>query len=337
MPRYVPLMWLSLALSAGCNTPPPPQPGPVPAGPGDNVRPVTDIVTDPSLGSLGTPDPERRMDKEQAPLALKPETDPRLELAPTGGVAGDGGTLLGDKAPLHFVALTGGEFTMGSPPDEVGRYPNSNESPRHRVEVKPFRVSEAEITNLQWATVMGGIPPGAPALPVSSVSWCESLKFANQLSTREGLKAVYTLPPDCEQGGEVRWDRHADGYRLPTEAEWEYAARAGTTTRFWSGDKDSDVYRVDWLQGSAGVHPVKEHEPNPWGLYDVHGNVSEWVFDLYHTYPTPPDGSTTGEGAVARVWRGGNWSATPQRSRSAFRNRREPSMQFDALGFRLVR
>jgi formylglycine-generating enzyme required for sulfatase activity len=143
----------------------------------------------------------------------------------------------------------------------------------------------------------------------------------------------------------VTFHRGVNGYRLPTEAEWEYAARAGTTTRWWTGDSEDSLRKAAWFGEpiSGGHHPVAAkgvEGRNPWGLYDVHGNVWEWCSDWYDdgTYgpnrPKNPTGPATGE---LRVNRGGSWANSALWLRSANRNRNTPGYRFRNLGFRLAR
>jgi formylglycine-generating enzyme required for sulfatase activity len=178
-----------------------------------------------------------------------------------------------------------------------------------------------EVTQAQWEAVMGYNPSawrGQRNLPVEQVSWEDAQEFLRRLNTEEGVAR----------------------YRLPTEAEWEYAARAGTTTAYSFG---SDVSRLDeyaWYGGNAAhtSHPVGQLKPNAWGLHDMHGNVWEWVHDWYATYPTgavtDPQGPASG---VSRVFRGGGRSNVAWRCRSSSRGYRPPESRLDAVGFRVLR
>ena len=175
------------------------------------------------------------------------------------------------------------------------------------------------------------------------MNWCDAAPFTNALSTREGRTAVYQVGEDCESGGAVGVVAGANGYRLPTEAEWEYAARAGSTTRYWSGQEEADLARVGWYDNNADeTHPVGQKPANPWGLYDVHVNVLEWCHD---PYTSSYNGVRAGEiqdplrpaaTGADRVIRGGSFVSSPQRARSAYHNRSIPGFDWHNRGFRVV-
>jgi formylglycine-generating enzyme required for sulfatase activity len=256
-----------------------------------------------------------------------------------------------------MVLVEGGTFQMGSPLSEAERY--DEETPR-QVTVGSFYMGKYEVTQAEYEPVMGNNPShfkGAN-LPVENVSWYDAVEFCNRLSLREGLTPVYTITkdgsdPDNKSAGDtlrwlVRWNRNAEGYRLPTEAEWEYACRAGTATPFNTGSNISaDIANYDgnypYTNGSKGIHRKKTLEagslpPNPWGLYEMHGNVWEWCWDWYGDYGagarTDPGGAVTG---AYRVARGGSWFSDAVSLRSAGRSYDIPSNRFNALGFRLAR
>ncbi|MFK7844959.1 MAG: SUMF1/EgtB/PvdO family nonheme iron enzyme [Rhodothermales bacterium] len=214
-----------------------------------------------------------------------------------------------------FVRISAGTFLMGSDSGD------SDEQPPHQVTItKPYLMSEAEVTQAWWYAVMGDNPSywkGA-GLPVEQVSWNEIQVFLERLNTLE----------EC-----------VDCYRLPTEAEWEYAARAGTSTAYSFGDREEDLEKYAWyFQNSNTTQPVKTKLPNVWGLYDMHGNVWEWVEDWYGAYPdsimVDPTGPDSGSG---RVIRGGGWDDLARGVRSSYRPYIDPGDRHFALGFRLVR
>jgi formylglycine-generating enzyme required for sulfatase activity len=177
--------------------------------------------------------------------------------------------------------------------------------------------------------------------PVEQVSWFDAIEFCNRLSDRQGLRRCYS-----GSGGGIVCDWEAGGYRLPTEAEWEFACRAGSPTAFSAGPcldpfgPDAVLESVGWYIENAKslTHDVAEKERNAWGLHDAHGNVWEWCWDWYGSYTVPaqidPLGSQWG---TARVVRGGSWFSPPKYCRSAFRSRYSPELRHNFLGFRVVR
>jgi formylglycine-generating enzyme required for sulfatase activity len=178
-------------------------------------------------------------------------------------------------------------------------------------------------------------------LPVADVSWFDAIEFCNRLSKREGLTPAYTI-----NDTDVTWDRSADGYRLPTEAEWEYACRAGTATPFSTGNnittKQANYDGYPYNNNAKGTFrnrtvEVRNFKPNSWGLYNMHGNVWEWVWDLYGEYENEaqidPVGASSG---IHRIIRGGSWLVHAEFLRSANRYNISPSFTGNAVGFRLV-
>jgi parallel beta-helix repeat protein len=221
---------------------------------------------------------------------------------------------------MDFVLIPAGEFDMGSPPDEEGRW--DCEGPVHHVTIgNAFYMGRYEVTQRQWRAIMGDNPSwftGNDNLPVEQVSWDDVQEFIRKLNGKEGT----------------------DKYRLPSEAEWEYACRAGTTTRYSFGDDDASLGDYAWYFNNSGwqTHPVGQKKANPWGLYDMHGNVWEWVEDCVHcSYNgAPTDGSawvvTCDDGAY-RVVRGGSWGYVAGRCRSAFRDGGGQGYRYTNLGF----
>lgn len=240
---------------------------------------------------------------------------------------------------LEMVELPGGTFRMGSPQDDEQAY--SDEQPQHLVTVSGFAMSRCTVTRQLYRAVMGAGPrqwereAGDAQLPANYLNWLDAVEFCNQLSIRQGYTPCYRRTGDT-----VHWDQEADGYRLPTEAEWEYAARAGTTTRWVCGDEPSDLAAYAWFgEGLDGQpHPVGTKRANPWGLYDMAGNVWEWCWDWYGAYVaavTPdPVGPPTG---AWRVLRGGAFWRVARFVRSARRNRVEPEHRNVVFGVRIVR
>jgi formylglycine-generating enzyme required for sulfatase activity len=191
------------------------------------------------------------------------------------------------------------------------------------VELPPYQLGTFAITRAQYAEVTGRPlrTTGEDRLPVASVSWWDAVRFCNALSRREGLAPPYRLHVDSDA---VEWDLAADGYRLPTEAEWEYGCRAGTT-----GPHYDPLDDVAWYRGNSHerIHDVGGKQPNAWGLYDMLGNVWEWCWDVY-------DAEVYGS---YRVLRGGGWFDEHWSCRASVRRRSHPSLQIEDVGFRVGR
>ncbi|MHC6203543.1 formylglycine-generating enzyme family protein [Breznakiellaceae bacterium SP9] len=250
----------------------------------------------------------------------------------------------GNFEARDFVQIPAGSFTMRSPSSETER--SSDEGPQHRVSIsRPFYMSKYAVTQKEWVTVMGSNPSyfkGAN-LPVELVSWYDVIDYCNKRSQKEGLTPAYT-----RNGDSVTWNKSANGYRLPTEAEWEYACRAGTTTPFSTGNNITTSQanydgNYPYNGNAKGVFrekttPVGSFAPNSWGLYDMHGNVWEWCWDCYGDYSsanqTDPGGAASGS---VRVVRGSSWCDDGQFLRSAFRVGSPPAGSLGSSGFRLVR
>lgn len=219
--------------------------------------------------------------------------------------------------------------------------------PLRKVELtQPFWMMTTEVTQMQYYAVAGFNPSRlkSNALgyrsennPVESVSWYDAVIFANKLSDKEGLTRCYLDISDNAWLKETpRWEHGCTGYRLPTEAEWEYAARSNQSFRY-AGGNQADI--VAWLSENSGdmTHPVGRKKANAWGLYDMTGNVSEWVWDWYGPYTDKtvnPRGPATG---TARVFRGDYYKGLSKFVRLSDRARNSPDMQIFVLGFRLVR
>ena len=229
-----------------------------------------------------------------------------------------------------MLEIRPGAFVMGSPEDEEGRLSRER---LHEVRItRSFALSRTPVTQGVYGRVMGSNPASIEGedLPVVDVSWFDAVAFCNRLSELEGLRPAYRI-----EGEEVEWIEGADGYRLPTEAEWEYAARAGTQ-EVWAGTSSKEeLPRYANLGGRLA--PVGGLLPNAWGLHDMSGNVWEWCWDRFGDYPdsaTDPTGPPSGSG---RVFRGGSWWLDPRLARVAYRFRRHPSDASGAQGFRLAR
>ncbi|MDR1043801.1 MAG: formylglycine-generating enzyme family protein [Candidatus Adiutrix sp.] len=220
---------------------------------------------------------------------------------------------------MEFTLIPAGSFTMGA--DKKFEDATDDEMPQHRVIIsQPFYLGAYEVTQAQWTAVMGNNPSKFKILsnPVEMVSWNDVQAFIQWLNAKEGHNR----------------------YRLPTEAEWEYAARAGTTGAYsFGGDKDS-LGRYAWYRDNSGekTHSVGQKQPNALGLYDMHGNVWEWVQDWYgrnysSSSVTDPKGPSSG---TLRVARGGSWSDSARYCRAAYRSHDSPDGRGDDVGFRLA-
>jgi formylglycine-generating enzyme required for sulfatase activity len=237
--------------------------------------------------------------------------------------------------PVEMVWIEGGTFTMGSPVNEPERF---NNEVQHQVTVSAFSMGKYEVTQREWREVVGNNPSNwkGDHLPVENVGWYEAVEYCNQRSRREGLTPAYTI-----NGSDVRWNRNANGYRLPTEAEWEYACRAGTSGPFNTGNyitTNQANYVGNYPYNNGKTVEVGSFAANPWGLYGMHGNVREWCWDRYGDYAsgvqTNPAGPATG---ALRVIRGGSGDIDARYLRSARRGNGTPSHRYSDLGFRLVR
>jgi len=237
--------------------------------------------------------------------------------------------------PDGFVRIKGGTFIMGSPVNERHRLADENQ---RQVTISPFYMSKHLITQREYRTLMGINPSHfvGENLPVENVSFFDAVEFCNMRSRMFGLTPVYTITSEGTQRT-VSWNRKANGYRLPTEAEWEYACRAGTTTPYNTGNtitpSEANINNVLGQTSFVGRYP-----PNAWGIYDTHGNVWEWVWDFYHPFPeggTDPIGPSTGRN---RVVRGGGWGSWDHVVRSARRDGDSyQNLRNYNLGFRIAR
>jgi formylglycine-generating enzyme required for sulfatase activity len=249
--------------------------------------------------------------------------------------------------PPNFVRIQGGTFTMGSPAGEPERF--DYEGPQHQVTVSSFYMGKYEVTQREYQEIMGTNPSNFKGdnLPVEQVSWYEAIEYCNRRSQKEGLTPAYIISGTGD-GRTVTWNRNANGYRLPTEAEWEYACRAGTTTPFNTGNNITTSqanYNGDYpYNNNAGgtnrekTTPVGSFAANPWGLHDMHGNVWEWCWDWFEDYGSGSQSDPVGASSGSyRVVRGGGWLSYGQIVRSANRIQITPSDRGNYLGFRVVR
>ncbi len=260
--------------------------------------------------------------------------------------------VIATKGGIEMVLIPAGTFTMGSDDGDA------DESPPHEVQLDAFLMDRYEMTQAQcdrlaegsqWLAVNSSNFKG-PDLPAELVRWDMAALFCNQRSLDEGLEPCYDMEGNC--------NFEADGYRLPTEAEWEYACRAGSNTRYGFGDDPGSLSQYAWHSGNASkkTHPVGQKKPNAWGLFDMHGNVTEWCNDVYaedYYTASSADGTVTnprGPGDGRKVdfddWRGvlrgGHWRVDAEACGSATRLDEEPGFSdacfaSEAIGFRCVR
>lgn len=252
-----------------------------------------------------------------------------------------------------LISINGGTYLMGSPETEMQR---ETDEVQHEVIVSDFYIGRYEVTQKAYEEVIGENPSNFKGenLPVENVTWYEAIEYCNKLSKKDGLTPAYTI-----DGENVSWDRSANGYRLPTEAEWEYAARAETITPFNTENSISDeeanyyghypygieenYFTQENLETKPGQYrqttvAVNSFSPNKWGLYNIHGNVAEWCFDYYGAYDLEntnnPSGPTTG---TLRVNRGGGWNDYAKHLRCAYRASTTPEQKMSNIGFRVAR
>jgi len=240
------------------------------------------------------------------------------------------------KSGIDMVLVPAGWFEMGS------RRGKPDEAPVHRVWVDAFLMDVHEVTQEDYGRLVLGNPSHfkGPQRPMEQISWAKAARYSNERSRAEGLQACYD-----EETAACNFA--ADGYRLPTEAEWEYACRAGADAEYAFGADASRLRDYAWFAENASktTHPVGRRKPNAWGLYDMHGNVAEWCNDVFAagSYTSSPDKNPTGPaGGKKYVLRGGAWDSSRDACRSAYRVGENPGFQdacfsLDAIGFRCVR
>ena len=233
----------------------------------------------------------------------------------------------------EMVVIPKGEFTMGAlENDEEAK---DSEKPRHMVTLtRDFLMGKYAVTQSLWESVMGSNPSHFKGgnRPVEKVSWFDVVEFCNKLSNREGLEPAYTI-----NGENVTCNWSAKGYRLPSEAEWEYSARSGQRFKYAGSD---NVDEVAWYSDNSGkqTHPVGQKKPNGFGLYDMSGNVWEWVWDWWSDYSSNNGTDLVGpDSGSYRVFRGGSWRNVARSTRVSSRHSFDPANRLFSLGFRLLR
>lgn len=255
-----------------------------------------------------------------------------------------------------MVFVKGGSFTMGSPNDEPWR---SGDETAHPVELSDFYIAAREVTQAEWEAVMNGNPSAFKGLdlPVENVTWLDAVTFCNARSRADGLAPAYEITGDA-----VTWNRTSDGWRLPTEAEWEYACRAGSAEPFsgrasigpdeanfyghYPYNIEQNYFTQEKLEVKPGQYrqrttPAGSFAPNALGLYDMHGNVGEWCWDTYGEYGSDgvkdPAGAAESSSRMRKVNRGGGWNDFAKHLRCAYRASLPPGRSSASVGMRLAR
>jgi formylglycine-generating enzyme required for sulfatase activity len=270
------------------------------------VRNIRNILGQPARPEAVKPTPPETPEPKPAPGPQELEPQVTKELT--------------NRLGMHFVLIPDGTFMMGSGIAEEG---DEDERPQHQVTLsQPFYLQTTPVTQGQWQRLMGGNPSlfqeCGEDCPVENVSWDDAQDFIRKLNQVE----------------------KTDKYRLPTEAEWEYACRAGSTQSYCFGDGNAELWQYAWYADNSqkSTHPVGRLKPNAWGLYDMHGNVYEWCQDWYEDYPpgpvTDPRGPSSGE---YRLLRGGSWDGEAGDVRSAYRHRLTPRYRYGHEGLRVAR
>jgi len=257
---------------------------------------------------------------------------------------------------LEMIAVKGGKFTMGSPTSEVDR---SSDESQHEVNLSDFYIGKYEVSQAEYQAIMGKNESSFKGsnLPVENINWYDAIEFCNALSKKAGLQAYYNIdktnkdPNNSNSSDDIKWtvsiNANANGYRLPTEAEWEYAARGGTSTPFAFGNNLTTSQanydgnypyngnaKGEYRQKTVAVNSFK---PNDYGLYNMHGNVWEWCWDWYGTYSNNQTNPTGANSGSDRVLRGGSWGGSAEGCRSAYRGYIDPNYRYNHCGFRLSR
>ncbi len=254
--------------------------------------------------------------------------------APAIALAQDAPTPHTTPSGISMLLLPGGSFSMGDENGEVDEVP-------HEVSVGPFYIDTHEVSQEEYERVMEDNPSKflGKTNPAEQIRWSDAVRYCNARSQLEGLDPAYDL---------TTWTCRfeANGYRLPTEAEWEYAARAGTDTAYSFGDGDAKLRQHAWYKTTAKgkPRPIGQRRHNPWGLYDMHGNVWEWCNDCYsvdYFTKSPKENPRGPEAGDKKVLRGGCWNSEPDACRSAYRYNENPAYTdacfgYDIYGFRCV-
>ena len=233
--------------------------------------------------------------------------------------------------PSNMIRVDGGTFMMGSNNGE------DDEQPVHQVTVSSFYIGKHEVTQKEWRDVMGSNPSyfKGDYLPVESITWYDAVEYCNKRSQQEGLTPCYS-----GSGDYINCNWNANGYRLPTEAEWEFAARGGTQSKGYTYSGSNGIGSVAWYNDNSGstTHSVGTKSPNELGIYDMSGNVWEWCWDWYGNYASTSQNNPTGATSGSyRVLRGGSWLNSDYRCRVAYRLDNAPDSWNISFGLRVLR
>ncbi len=245
-------------------------------------------------------------------------------------------TFITTNADMEFVLVKGGTFKMGNTYEEDGF---EDELPVHQVTLSDYYISTYEVTQSEWQDVMGSNPSSfkGKMKPVENVSWFDAIEFCNKLSEKEGLNPCYQI----KRNNNVICDWTANGYRLPTEAEWEYAARGGIESQGYMYAGSNSIDEVGFYKGNSMSmsHSTGSKKPNELRIYDMSGNVWEWCWDWYtNSYSDGAGNNPKGvEFGVERCRRGGSWAQISKSSRSSNRLGTPPELKFNYVGLRLVK
>ncbi len=262
----------------------------------------------------------------------KPPEPPAEHVVPSD----QAGQLVHTTCGVDMVNIPGGEFTMGANDGSI------DAKPAHRVKVDGFLMDQTEVTQEVYQKITGKNPARRknPRNPVEQATWVAAVKFCNARSLQEGLTPCYDT-------NTWKCDFSANGYRLPTEAEWEYACRAGTATAYYFGDRPDQLKAYAWFQANSDSKPhvVAGKKPNPWGLYDMAGNLWEWCNDFYdakYYQKSPAENPRGPDRGEKRVLKGGAWSSSADDCASWARGCDESGatdicLTMDSDGFRCVR
>jgi len=263
-----------------------------------------------------------------ATVAIKPAEKVSVEQSQTASVSANVGQSKTASVPTNVVLISGGVFQMGN------NNGDHDEVPVHLVTVDAFYIGKYEVSQKEYLDVMGNNPSGFKGSnrPVEKISWYDAVEYCNRLSVKEGLQPAYH-----GEGDDLMCNFAASGYRLPTEAEWEYAAGRGKTVMY-SGSNDANAVAWFNINSDGNTHEIGTKAANSTGLYDMSGNVAEWCWDWYRPYSDENQNSSAGVlVGKTRVVRGGSWGNSEWNLRISARNHHSPITRNSSVGFRIAR